>query len=248
MSTTMSARPGQPARLTKPGGLIDRYFYFFMSLLIAVTVVYGFSHTVGNNLFHPAVPRPTVLSFHAAVFSGWVVFFFFQSALIRTHNVRLHRLTGWLGAALGAAIPLVGIPTAITMTRFHLHQLHESDGAAFILVPFFDVTCFTIAFWLALYWRKKPEFHRRLVLIATCALTAAAFGRFPASILPPIAFYAGVDALILLGVVRDFIVNRRVHKVYACALPALMVCQFAVMHTVVTNAAWWLKIANAIVG
>ena len=248
MSTTQAVRAHTPARLTKPGGLIDRYFYFFMSLLIAVTVVYGFSHTVDKNLFHPAVPRPVVLSFHSAIFSGWVFFFIFQSALVRTHNVRIHRLSGWFGAALAAAIPLVGVSTAITMTRFHFHQLHESDGSTFVLVPFFDVTCFSIAFWLAFYWRKKPEFHRRLVLIASCALTAAAFGRFPANILPPVMFYAGVDVLVLLGVARDLLVNHRVHKVYAYALPALIACQFWVMYTIVSNAHWWVNLAKAIVG
>ena len=41
------------------------------------------------------------------------------------------------------------------------------------------MTSFTVLFWLAIYWRKKPEFHRRLVLIATCALTSAGFGRWP---------------------------------------------------------------------
>jgi hypothetical protein len=219
MSTAQTMRVSDPVRRTKPGGLIDKYFYFFMSLLIAVTVVYGFSHTVDKNLFHPAVPRPVVLSFHSVIFSGWVVFFIFQSALVRTHNVRIHRLSGWFGAALAAAIPLVGVGTAITMTRFHTYQLHESDGSIFILVPFFDVTCFSIAFWLAFYWRKKPEFHRRLVLIASCTLTAAAFGRFPESIFPPVMFYAGVDVLILLGVVRDLVVGPRVHKVYAYAFP-----------------------------
>jgi hypothetical protein len=248
MSTTETAPPAKPMRLTRPGGLIDKYFYFFMSLLIAVTVVYGFSHTVKGNLFQPDLPRPTILWFHAAIFSGWVVFFIFQSALIRTRNVGLHRITGWFGAALAAAIPMVGIPTAIHMTRFHVYQLHKTDGVNFILVPFLDVTCFTITFWLAVYWRKKPEFHRRLVLIASCALTAAAFGRFPARVLSPDLFYAGVDSLILLGVVRDLVVNRRVHKVYLYALPAFIVFQLGVMYTIATNAAWWVRISNSIVG
>jgi len=34
---------------------------FFMSLLIAVIVVYGFSHTINENLIHPAIPRPFIL-------------------------------------------------------------------------------------------------------------------------------------------------------------------------------------------
>jgi hypothetical protein len=65
-----------------------------MSLLIAAIVVYGFSITVDKNLIHPAVPRPMILYIHEAVFSGWLVFFILQSALVRTHNVQWHRLIG----------------------------------------------------------------------------------------------------------------------------------------------------------
>jgi len=56
-----------------------------------------------------------VLYFHAVIFTGWVVFFIMQSALIRTRNVKLHRQLGWFGLALGIAIPILGIATAIAM-------------------------------------------------------------------------------------------------------------------------------------
>ena len=42
-------------------GLMERYFYFSMSLLVAAIVVWGFSHSINDNLFHPAVPRPFIL-------------------------------------------------------------------------------------------------------------------------------------------------------------------------------------------
>ena len=219
-----------------------------MTLLIAAVVVYGFSHTVGERLIHPAYPPPRIVYFHAAVFTGWLVFYIFQSVLIRTHNVRVHMLTGWFGAVLGAVIPPLGVATAIVMARFNvLHKL-DPDAAAFMLVPFLDVTCFAIAFALAIYWRKKPEFHRRLILIASCALTAAGWGRFPQYLVPSPFFYAGVDLLILLGVVRDLIVNGKIHRVYRYALPALIVAQFTVMYTMLHQLPFWLKIARAILG
>lgn len=246
-----STKAGPIARnslTTKFTGWVDKYFYFFMTLLVAVVVVYGFSHTIGENLIHPAIPRPRLLYFHAAVFTGWLVFYIFQSVLIRTHNVRLHRLTGWFGVAMGVAIPVIGISTAITMARFNtLHKL-DTDAAATMMIPFFDITCFTIPFALAIYWRKRPEFHRRLILVATCALTAAGFGRFPAYLLPPIVFYAGVDILILLGVARDWIVNRKIHRVYRYALPAFIVGQVVVVYTIENHLTYWLNIAHAILG
>jgi hypothetical protein len=84
--------------------------------------------------------------------------------------------------------------------------------------------------------------------MATCALTAAAFGRFPPQVLPPVVFYAGVDLLILLGALRDLIVIKQIHRVYAIGLPALLVAQTIVMYTVVRELPYWVKIARAILG
>lgn len=138
--------------------LLEKYFYFFMSLLIAVVVVYGFSHTVDRKLIHAVPVRPHLLFIHASIFSGWVVFFIVQSALVRTRNVRLHRLVGWFGAALGVAIPILGVSTAITMARFNILHFHSSDEASGLIISFFDMTAFTIPFALAIYWRKSLNF------------------------------------------------------------------------------------------
>ena len=217
-----------------------------MSLLIPVVVVYGFSFTVDQNLIHPAIPRPPILYLHAAVFSGWLLFFLLQSALVRTHNVRWHRSIGWFGAALGVSILVLGVSTAVAMGRFNTLQLHATDADSFLMIPLWDMVCFSSTFALAIYFRKKPEFHRRLMFIATCALTAASFGRFPERILPHDFFYAGVDLLILLGVALVLIVNRRGHQVYFYILPAFIVGQTIVMYTVIHNLPYWTSIAHSI--
>ena len=222
----------------------DQYFYFIMSLLITGIVIYGFSQTVNQNLFHPDLPRPWILWVHGALFSGWLLFFILQSALIRTRNVRAHRSLGWFGAAMGAAIAVVGISTSIIMARYEIRYHHATDAPAFLIVPFLDVTCFAIAFALAIYWRRKPEYHRRLMLVATCLLTSAAFGRFPTH-LREHWFYAGVDLLIVIAILRDLIVSR-VHPVYLYALPALIVAQTFAVHLYITAAPGWVNIANAI--
>ena len=100
---------------TKSAELLHRYFYLAMSLVIAAIVIYGFSHTANENLIHPAYPRPFVLYFHAAIFTGWVVLLITQSALIRTRNLRLHRKLGLCALALAIALPMRSV------TRFLLH-------------------------------------------------------------------------------------------------------------------------------
>jgi hypothetical protein len=224
---------------------LDKYFYCFMSLLIAAVVFYGFSLTVNRNLIHPAIQRPWILWLHGIVFSGWLLFFILQSALVRARSVRWHRNVGWFGAALGAGIVLLGVTTTFTMARFDVRQLHR-EVVNLLVIPLWDISCFAVCFALAIAWRKKLEHHRRLMLLATCALSAAGWGRLP--LFPPGTFYAGVDLLILLGMLRDWIVNRRVHIVYKRALPIIAAGEAFALFVLVTNPEWWAKIARAIVG
>jgi len=245
VSQGAAARPFP--RITGRCGLVDNYFYFSMSFVIAAIVVWGFSHTIGENLLHAAIPRPLILWFHASFFSLWVLFFIFQTTLVRTRNVKWHRFFGWFGLGLGTIMIPLGIATAIAMTRFETYTLHEAGSDHFMIVPFFDMVAFTTFFALAIVWRKKPELHRRFIYIATCGLLAAAFGRFD-YIASHSLFYAGVDALICLGVIRDLLVNRRVHKIYLVALPTLIVCHIFVVQTMLSGAHWWLRIAHAIIG
>ena len=239
------ARPPNPYPVFGRNGLVDRYFYFSMSLLIAAIVAWGFSHTINDNLFHPAVPRPILLWFHAAAFSSWVAFFILQSTLVRTRNVRWHRSLGWFGAALGTAMVLLGSTTAIAMARFDTYQLHQLGSDAFLIVPLFDMLAFGVCFALAVPWRKKPELHRRLIFVGTCVLLDAAFGRI-GPLFDRNLFFACLDGVILLGVVRDLLVNRTIHKVYLVALPLLMVSQYFVIHIWRSAPSWWLSIAHRI--
>lgn len=246
MASTSQAVAARPTHaITGRNGLVDKYFYFAMSLLAVALVVAGFGRTVNGNLLHADVPRPSILWVHAAAFSTWVLFFVLQSALVRTRNVRVHRSLGWFGAALGAFMVPLGITTAIIMKSFEVRRLHDAGAALFLSIPFTDITCFAIFFSLAVYWRKKPELHRRFIFIATAVLLAAAFGRLP-YLSDHSLFYVGVDAVILLGVARDLLVNRRVHPIYRIALPALIVVQSIAVYLFLDAPAWWVRLSHAI--
>jgi hypothetical protein len=238
--------PAFPA-ITGRNGLIDKYFYFAMSLLIAGLVVAGFSRTVDQHLFHAAPPRPLLLWIHGAAFSGWVAFYIFQSALVRTHNVRIHRTLGWFGVGLGTLMVPLGFTIAVIMSRFDTFTLHAPGQDAFLIIPFYDMVAFGILFTLAIIWRAKPELHRRLLFLATCGLLDAAVGRFD-YIFKHGYFYPCLDAVILLGVVRDLLVNRRIHKVYLVAVPILAVAQTIVTQTWLHASPWWMSIARRIIG
>jgi len=230
-------------------GIVQRYFYFAMSLLLAAIVVTGFKRSVNDNLFHPAVARPFILWIHGAAFAGWVLFFVCQSSLVRLHKVSWHRSIGWFGAALASVMVPLGVTTAIIMARFDMVQLHqsESDAHAFLSIPFYDMITFGVLIALAIYWRTKPELHRRLIFIATCGLMDAPVARF-AYVFDHNLFFPFLDLLILLGVARDLLVDRRVHKVYRYALPVLIVGQSLAVYMWRHNPSWWQGITRAILG
>jgi hypothetical protein len=244
-SQTFAAR--RSLTLTGRGGLIDQYFYLAMALLMIAIVVWGFGHTVNDVLFKPAVPRPSILWVHAAVFCGWLLLFLLQSALVRTHNVRLHRTLGWFVAGVGVAMIPLGVVTAIMLGRFDVRVLHEAGADVFEFISFGDMAIF--ATWLALgiLWRKKPRLHRPIFFIATCGLIGAAFGRVP-WIATHNLFYVCVDAVICLGVLRDLLVDRRIHRLYFIALPSLALAQYGIVTMITTPPQWWVKMAHDIMG
>ena len=175
VSQQVIARP--TPGLVGRNGLIDRYFYLFLSLLIAAVVVAGFSKTVDQSLLHAAPPRPVLLWLHGAAFSGWVVFYILQSALVRVRKVSVHRTLGWFGAALAALMVVLGFVVSVVMGRFDALVLKAPDPA-FLSVTFYDMFAFGTLVGLAILWRSQPEFHRRLLALATCGLLDAGFGRF----------------------------------------------------------------------
>jgi hypothetical protein len=234
------------ASATKPfKTFLGRYFYLCMSLLLAALVILGFSRTVNAGLFHANPPRPLLLWIHGAAFSTWVLFFIAQSALVRSRKVSVHRLLGWFGAGLAAVMVVLGLAIAVVMTRFDTLVLQQKGVDAFLSVPFADMILFGSCIALAIFWRKQPEYHRRLVFIATCQLMDAAIGRFD-FMFNHALFYPALDCLIVLGMLRDWLVDHRVHKVYLYALPSLIVLQSLATYAWRINPSWWQSITQAI--
>jgi len=226
---------------------LNRYFYFCMSLVFPALVVWGFRRTVDANLFHAAPPRPFLLWIHGAAFSSWVIFYIAQSGLVRIHKLSWHRFLGWFGTGLAAVMALLGFTIAVIMARFDMVVLHQTDAAPFLAIPFYDMIAFGVCVGLAIYWRKRPEYHRRLLFVATCGLMDAALGRF-AFVFDNNLFFPVLDLLILLGVGRDLVVDGRVHQVYRYALPVLIAGQSLAVYMWRVNPAWWQSITRPIMG
>jgi hypothetical protein len=224
---------------------LQRNFYLCAALLVAAIVAFGFGHTIGPKLLHPPSPRPPILYVHVAICASWVVLFIVQTTLVRNYLVGWHRRIGLFGIALGSALPIVGTVTAVTMTRLNFIA-GESDAPAFLVLDVYYMIAFALIFGAAVLLRPRPEYHRRLMFLATCTLTVAAFARFPG--LPVGSWDVCVDALIACGVARDWIVDGSVHPVYRYVLPLLIAGQIGANSIYFTNAGWWLTTAHFLMG
>ena len=244
VARSVRADAGAASRLR---AFLSRYFYLTMSLVMMGLVVWGFSRTVDVNLFHASPPRPFLLWLHGAAFSTWLIFFASQSALVSVRRVSVHRLLGWFGAGLAALMVPLGVVIAVIMARFDMVVLHQKNTDAFLSIPFYDMILFGTCVGLAISWRKQPELHRRLLFIATCSLMDAAIGRFDFWFNHNL-FFPFLDGLIILGAVRDQIVDGRIHKVYLYALPPMMAAQALAVYMWRGNPAWWQGITHAILG
>jgi hypothetical protein len=238
-SRDIAARP--PATFFKT--FLSRYFYFSMTLLMALLALRAFSYTVDRNLLHAAPPRPTLLWLHAAAFALWIAVFVAQSTLVRVKKVRIHRTLGWFGAGLAAFMVVSGFVVANVMKRFESTVLHR-NVTSFLAILWCDMIVFGECMALAIYFRKKPEYHRRLVFLASCQLMQAIFVRF-SYLAPHGLYFPAHDLLILAGIVRDLIVDGRVNRIYLYVFPTMIALQGFSTYLQRVDPSWWLTTTRA---
>jgi hypothetical protein len=248
-SASVSAHIQREASATKPlKRFLSRYFYFCMSLVMAGLSVWGFSHTVDARLLRTGLPpRPLLLWFHALIFTAWMALFITQSALVRTRKVGIHRILGWFGATLAAAMVISGFIVSVVMFRFDITVLHQKISESFLSILWCDMVIFGACMALAIYFRKRPEYHRRLVYLATCQLMQAAFVRFHYIGYHDL-FYPALDVLIVAGILRDIIVDGRVNRIYLYGFPTVIALQAWATYLERINPSWWQATTRAVLG
>lgn len=251
MATLSRSLPYEGMRFTGRNGLIDKYYYFVMSVVLATIVFWGFSYTVDARLIHPPVQVPSIIWVHTIAFSSWMCFLIFQSVLVRTHNVSIHRTVGWFGVALGTFMVPLGIATGVIMGRFEKHVMHLPGRESNLAQSFEHIIVFAIPFALAVHWRKRRDLHRTLLIATGCVFIDAGLNRVPwISGIPYKLFLTGamVNVVFLTGALRDWLVTRRVQRIYYIFTPALAAFQAFVYFVYYWPPAWWMRFAGFVLG
>ena len=202
------------------------YFYFYMALACMAVAFLGFAPTYWLPLASRSFSASPVVHFHGLLFFGWTLYFAFQSWLAASGKIARHRSIGMIGISLATAMTIFGFLVAIeTMKRSS--ALGQTDaGIAFAIVPLSGIAFFAVVFALAIAAIRRPDTHKRLMLLAGISLLDAAVARWfltflappgppgppPVFVTIPPAFVAYL--LLVVAIVYDWRKMGRPHPVY----------------------------------
>ena len=205
--------------------MLDRKFFVGMAIAAMTTVILGFAPSYYLRPFFHVAKYPTGLPVsaslaplvhaHAIVFSVWILLFFVQSTLIATGRADVHRRLGVAGAVLAASMIVLGLLTAVRGARDGWNPGGPyRDSLAFMIVGVVDILIFSSFVAAGLYFRRRPELHKRLMLLATVGgLMWPAITRMPFVAGRPVLMFGLLATLVLAPVGRDLLRRSRVHPV-----------------------------------
>ncbi len=224
----------------------DRVFYTSMAAAAAAAVFLGFARTFYLRHWFDPSPLPTVVAVHGLVFTAWIGLFVVQTALVSADRRRLHRRLGWAGACIAAAMLVAAAAAALFQGRRDIAAGYEAEELAFFATPVLALAVFATLVAAAVALRTRPEWHKRLMLLATISILDPAVGRWPVQGLgdSPLAYYGITDAFIAVAVLYDLLSRRRVSPVYLAG--GLLVLASQSLHDVLGATALWQAFAGAI--
>ena len=223
--------------------------FFIMAVAVVITVFAGFAPTFYlRSSFTQNRPMSVLLHVHGIVFSAWVTVFLVQTFLITRGARRLHQQLGWVAVC-------VAVTMVILVVAAMIEQLRRVGGfpppPLALALSAFDIIVFAILVSAAVYYRKQPDWHKRLMLSATILLLGAPMFRV-------VIHYAGITDMSKVGIVStllvdafflpcfayDLVTRRRLHPAYIVALVLIVLDQIAQVKVV----SWspWINLSLAL--
>jgi hypothetical protein len=239
LSAPLPRTPVRARRRAAPG------FYLGLTLLLVAMVVAGFWPSYYGRLATGAVPQVhPVVHVHGAVFSGWMLLLVAQVVLAARRRLDLHRALGRVGIAYGGLVWVMGsVVTFVAPAHKVATGVWTRDEAAsFLILPIGDMLLFGGLFAAAIWHRRRPETHKRLIVLATLSLVFAAAGRMSGDSLP---LFFGIWIVPLLVVLaHDLWALGRVHRTYVLGTVLLLA---AFSRVLAMESAWWTTIGRGII-
>jgi hypothetical protein len=226
----------------------DRRVAILIAVIFPLIVLIGFarSYYLKGVFGFPPLPNRLV-HIHGLIMTSWVVLFVVQVGLVASHRTKMHMKLGILGSVLALLVFVVGMLTGI-------------DGAArgssvpgipplnFLIIPLGDMVVFAALVGAALYYRRKFDIHKRLMLLSAFNFLPAAVARIPLGFIQsggPLAFYGIPDLFVVAFIAYDTIKNRRLHPAALCG--GLLIIASHPLRIMFAGTTTWVSIAQSLV-
>lgn len=197
-----------------------RRVFIAAAILFALIAVIGFARTYYLRAFFDVPPLPSMLvHLHGITMTLWLAMFGTQVFLISSRRVKVHQRLGFAGVGLAVVVIIIGIMTAIAAAARGGLSAAPPDipPLTFMIVPFTDMVLFAALFGAAIYYRKRPANHKRLMLLTAINFLPPAIARIPIDAFAqagPLAFF-GIPAVIAIAcLVVDSWKNQKLNKVF----------------------------------
>jgi len=221
-------------------------FYVGVAAFMTLMVLVGFWPSYFGQFLRSGLPdRPWVIHLHGLIFVGWMVLLVAQVILVAGGRTQAHRRVGTFGIAYGFLVLAMGLVVSIAAPVLHFRAGEQTlDAAAgFVIIPLGDMVLFAGFLIAAVIYRRRPEIHKRLMLLATNALLFAAAGRLSNFISLPAATVLWLSP-VLLGMLYDKWAHGKVHRIYLFGLVILMV---GFTRIFLTQSEAWLPIGRRLI-
>jgi hypothetical protein len=219
MKATPVFTPGKrsEAAAIAQGRTVD-WFYVGSALVLVVIVAVGFAPSfyfryARDVVGTPTRPLPMYLTLHGIVLSSWYLLYLTQTCLIATKRVDIHRVAGLAGAVI--AILLVGVSLNVVLRAPARNLAAGASIAQISLMVIGDIAILLLFAALVTFGfllRRRKEFHKRLMTLASVSIVAPAIARWPgAEAALPLSVVAPQLSFCAALIVHDMVTMRRVH-------------------------------------
>jgi hypothetical protein len=230
-----------------PGRVNDRRLYILAAIITPLIVLAGFARTYYLKPFFGTPDLPgRIVHLHGIVMTAWVLLFIVQVSLVATRRTRVHQRLGIAGGVLAALVVVVGVLTALFAAA--RGATPGPPPLAFLVVPLGDMLVFSVLIGLALYFRRKLQVHKRLMLLAAINLLTPAIARIPLSFIingGPLAFFGLTDLVLVAFVAYDTIKHRRLHPVFLWG--SIFIIAMQPLRLLLAGTGVWMNFAAALV-
>jgi hypothetical protein len=227
----------------------ERSFFVWLAVSIVLLVFAGFSRTYYLHSLFKTPKLSLFLHVHAAVMTGWIVLFAFQTFFVASNRIRVHRILGAFGAGYAVLVVAMGCTATVLSARREV-LVHSKFVSGFLTVLALELTqmaLFASLVALGVRLRNRTGYHKRLMLLATFCMLPNPIVRLSilagvGSNIMILSFWAVlVAAVVLLDSTR----NRRLHPAFG--LGATIVIAFLYLAYFGSRTPLWQHFAAEIV-